>query len=97
MTGLLPIVEQLCDCQTDAERADWLLRVPQGVIYRDHAAICMVLRTAGFLAGVDYLDAELAALNSTRTEQGCWRDSVLLTIGAARAAMLDVARKGGAA
>ncbi|WP_197433506.1 hypothetical protein, partial [Agrobacterium vitis] len=68
---------------------------PQGVIYRDNAAIRMVLRTTGFLIGVDYLDAELAALNSTRTEQGCWRDSVLLSIGVARAALLDVARKGG--
>ncbi|MUZ65318.1 hypothetical protein GOZ98_21570 [Agrobacterium vitis] len=96
MTDMLPIVEQLCDCRTDAERADWLLRVPQGVIYRDHAAIRTVLRTAGFLAGVDYLDAEFAAINSTRGWQGCWRDSVLLTVGAARATMLDVVRKGGA-
>ncbi|MCM2438730.1 hypothetical protein HGO34_03230 [Agrobacterium vitis] len=95
MTALLPIVEQLCDCQTDAERADWLLRVPQGVICRDNAVIRMVLRTAGFLIGVEYIDAELAALNSTRTEQGCWRDSVLLSIGATRAALLDVVCKGG--
>ncbi|MBB4007790.1 hypothetical protein [Allorhizobium taibaishanense] len=97
MSGLLPIVEQLEDCQTDAERAEWLLRVPMGVIYRDQAEIRLVLRTAGFLAGVSYLDVEFAAINSTRSGQGCWRDGVLLTVGAARAAMLDVARNDGAA
>ncbi len=48
MTDLMPIVEILADCQTDAARADWLLRAPQGVIYRDHTTIRRVLQEAHF-------------------------------------------------
>ena len=38
MNALLPIVEELADCETDAQRADWLLRVPASIISRDSAA-----------------------------------------------------------
>jgi hypothetical protein len=70
MTGLLPIVEQLADCRTHVERAEWLLRSPIQVLDRENGTIRAILRKAGFLAGVDYLDAEISAMRSVRSETG---------------------------
>ncbi|MFK0384973.1 hypothetical protein [Agrobacterium sp. NPDC090273] len=95
MSDLMPIVELLADCQTDAERADWLLRAPQGVIYRDHAAIRRVLQAAQFSLGVDALDLEFAAINATRLPDGGLPHTVVLGVHAVRSFLRDVARKGG--
>lgn len=97
MTALLPIVEQLYDCQTDAERADWLLRVPHGIILRDLSTIRMALRGAGFRAGVACLEAEFAALNATRLPDGRLPEAQELAVQEARFFLMDVMRKGGAA
>lgn len=70
MTDLLPLVELLRDCETDAERAAWLFAVPLGVILRDHMAIRDLLEAAGFEAGVKCLDAELATLHCRRSADG---------------------------
>lgn len=95
MNGLLPIVELLADCKTDAERAQWLLSVPQGVVYRDHAAIRAVLRKAQFALGVECLEVEFAAINATRLSDGELPHSVTLSIRAVRSFLRDVVRKGG--
>ncbi|MCM2292278.1 hypothetical protein NAC44_08050 [Allorhizobium sp. BGMRC 0089] len=95
MSGDLPIIDQLYDCQSDAERADWLLRVPQAVLLRDEMAIRLALRAAGFLAGVDYLDCELSALRSVRGAKGSWRDGVCLSVGALRQHLHHIAKGGG--
>ena len=96
MTDLMPIVEILADCQTDAARADWLLRAPQGVIYRDHTTIRRVLQEAHFTLGVDALDVEFAAINATRLPDGGLPHSVVLGVHAVRSFLRDVVRKGGA-
>jgi hypothetical protein len=97
MTDILPIVEQLYDCQTDAERADWLLRVPQGVILRDLSTIRTALRTAGFLAGVACLEVEFAALNATRLPDGGLPEAHVAAVKDARRFLEGLAQKGGAA
>jgi len=96
MTELMPIVEILADCQTDAARADWLLRAPQGVIYRDHTDIRRVLQAAHFSLGVDALDVEFAAINATRLPDGGLPHTVVLGVHAVRSFLRDVVRKGGA-
>ncbi|OLP44142.1 hypothetical protein [Rhizobium oryziradicis] len=96
MTALLPIVEQLYDCQTDAERAAWLLGVPQGIILRDLSAILIALRRAGFLAGIACLEAEFAALNATRLADGRLPEAHELAVNEARRFLADVAQNGGA-
>lgn len=96
MTALLPIVELLADCQSDAERADWLLRVPQGVIYRDVCAIRRILQEARFSLGVEALEGEFAAINATRLPDGRLPRTVVLRLDASRSFLRDVARKGGA-
>ncbi|WP_183721186.1 hypothetical protein [Rhizobium sp. BK060] len=67
---MLPLVDILSDLLTHAERAEWLTRVPDGVVFRDHMDIRKVLQAAGFGAGVAYLDARLAAVNSVRLPDG---------------------------
>ena len=95
MTILLPIVEELADCQTDAQRADWLLRVPVGVIYRDSSAIRRILMEARFTLGVQALDVEFAAINASRLPDGGLPQTVVLGVQAVRAFLRDIARKGG--
>lgn len=97
MRNMLPIVEQLYDCQTDAERAAWLLQVPQGIILRDLSTIRTALRGAGFLAGVACLEVEFAALNATRLPDGRLPEAQELAVHEARFFLKDVVRKGGAA
>jgi hypothetical protein len=97
MTDILPIVEQLYDCQTDAERADWLLRVPQGVILRDLSTIRTALRTAGFLAGVACVEVEFAALNATRLPDGGLPEAHERAVKNARIFLKTIVCKGGLA
>lgn len=70
MTGMLPVVELLLDCKTDAERARWLLTVPLIVLYRDQVAIRQALRAASFEDGVRLMDAEIAGLTAVRLRSG---------------------------
>jgi hypothetical protein len=97
MTALLPIVEQLYDCQTDAERAAWLLQVPQGVILRDLSSIRTVLRGAGFLAGVACLEVEFAALNATRLPDGRLPEAHEAAVKDARCFLETLRQEGGTA
>ena len=95
MTGMLPITEILDDCETDARRAQWLLSVPSFVFYRDQCAIRRVLRVAGFLKGVELLDAELALMLSTRDVNGEPPAIASATVSAMRSFMRTLVRKGG--
>ena len=90
MSHLLPIVEELAGCATDAERAGWLLAVPDGVILRDTGDIRRLLREAGFLLGVEFVDVRFSALCSTRTPEGTLKPSISERLEAARAAMIAV-------
>ncbi len=67
MTELLPIIEQLADAKTDAERADWLLHAPYSILLTYQIIIGQRLRYAGFTFGAEYLDVVLACLRSVRS------------------------------
>ncbi len=95
MSALLPIVEELADCETDAQRADWLLRVPAGVICRDSSAIRRVLMEARFTLGVEAFEVEFAAINATRLADGGLPQTVVLGVQAVRSFLRDIVRKGG--
>lgn len=88
MSHLLPIVEELAGYATDAERAAWLLAVPDGVILRDSGDIRRLLREAGFLLGVEFLNARFAALCSTRTGLGALQPAISEQLDATRAVMI---------
>lgn len=97
MTGISPIIEQLEDCRSDAERARWLLNVPTFIFYREQLAIGRALRAAGFKHGEQLLDMEISALLSVRDRAGRLPADVDISLVAARAFMETLARKGGAA
>lgn len=96
MSQLLPIIEELADCEADAQRADWLLRVPAGVICRDSSAIRRILMEARFTLGVQAFDLEFAALNATRLADGGLPQTVVLGVQAVRSFLREIVRKGGA-
>lgn len=95
MTGMLPIIEVLEDCETDAKRAQWLLHVPSFVFYRSQVDIRRVLRAAGFIKGVELLDLELSLLLSTRDSDGQPPAQIAMTVNAMRGFMRSLVRKGG--
>lgn len=77
---MLPLLDILADASTDSERADWLRRAPDGVVFRDHMDIRKLLQAASFDAGVNYLDARLAAVNSVRTPDGAMPQTRILAL-----------------
>lgn len=97
MTGMLPIIELLEDCDTDAKRAQWLLQVPSFVFYRSLTDIRRVLRAAGFLKGVELLEMEFTLLVATRGADGQPPAEVITNVNAMRGFMRTLVRKGGLA
>jgi hypothetical protein len=95
MSTLLPIVEELADCETDAQRADWLLRVPASVICRDSSAIRRILMEARFTFGVQAFEVEYSALHATRLAEGALPQTVILSVIAIRSLLREIVRKGG--
>ena len=67
---LLPIIEELADAADHAARARWLLACPFSIMLTYDMTIRNRLRHAGFLAGVEYVDAIGVVLRSTRDEHG---------------------------
>jgi hypothetical protein len=65
-----PIVEQLLNAQTDAERAQWLLHVPLSFIVKRHEEVRDALSDAGYRNGLNYVDVLLAVLSMRRDADG---------------------------
>lgn len=95
MTGISPVIEQLQDCRTDAERARWLLNIPTFTFYREQTAIYRALRKAGFIRGEQLVDLEISALLSVRDHFGRLPADFEDLLNAARTFMETLARKGG--
>ncbi|MBO9099983.1 MULTISPECIES: hypothetical protein [unclassified Rhizobium] len=70
MSGLLPILDELADCQTNLQRAQWLFACPFGILQGHGYRIKEILNDAGFMAGVEYVDLERAALMAVRDAMG---------------------------
>jgi hypothetical protein len=70
VTGNLPLIDILADCQTHGERAEWLLACPLAILREHSLSIRIVLQRAGFHPGITYVEAERAALSATRLPNG---------------------------
>lgn len=92
MSNLVPIIEELENARTDAERARWLLQCPHGYLGKYEMTIRNRLRNAGFLAGVDYLETERAAIWMVRDDDGSISAAAAEVITSARARMMAIAR-----
>ncbi|MGM4909140.1 hypothetical protein [Rhizobium sp. 768_B6_N1_8] len=77
------------ECANDAERARWLLTSSIECLLQNQSFIRIVSRQSGFLAGIEYLDAELAHFRAPRTDDGETVD--LITIKTARGRMDRIA------
>lgn len=91
MNELLPIIEELANTRTDAERARWLLRCPPGYLGKYEATIRGRLRAAGFLRGVDYLETERLVIWMPRRDDGTLSDKAGELLRGERAAMMAIA------
>lgn len=92
MSHLLPLVEELADCTGDAARADWLLRVSDGVVMRDFDSIRVILQKAQFRAGVAFLRLRYSVLHATRNACGELPVPIAAEILRHRRDMIAVAR-----
>ncbi|KQY71338.1 hypothetical protein ASD52_06545 [Ensifer sp. Root142] len=91
MTALSPIVEELYNATDDAERARWLLTVPQSVLYRDQVMIRPALLRAGMRTALNYLAVEVAACCAVRRPDGSLRPEITHSRETARIELLAVA------
>ena len=76
MTDVLPIVEELANCVTHAERAALLLCAPPFLFHREHVQLRQILKAANHHAGIAYVEAKLAEQSATRQPDG----STVITI-----------------
>lgn len=94
MSSYLPIIDILIAAKSDRERAEWLSRVPLGVIKRDSLDIGAILKSSGFAAGYDHFSALLAEIDSTRTADGLPTQTVRMATEYTRLAMWGAVKKG---
>lgn len=94
MTIMLPIIEQLANAPNHAERARWLLRVPEHVLSRDQVVIHALLAAADFQDGLKALAAEVAASSAVRDERGGIPQAIRFTREYARIGLAILARDG---
>jgi hypothetical protein len=90
MTG--PLIDELAGLETDAARAAWLLRYPLGHLPANHLRLKAVLSGCQFMAGANYVDAELAAVLAVRTAEGDVPPEKMLGVHFWRSTMREVAR-----
>ena len=96
MSNMLPIVEELADCQTHAERADWLMACSYGVIHREHMNIRRILQAARLVEGIAYLEAVLSMTNARRLRDGSVPITIRTSVNMAEVDLKIAARKGAA-
>ena len=83
MNELLPIIEQLADCRTHTERAEWLLSCPVIYLRQYDSTIRNRLYLAGFHIGIAYLDDMRTHMCATRDpETGVFRPETQEAIAA---------------
>lgn len=78
----LPI--DLADCETDAQRARWLLCCPPERLILYDRAIRLWLNLARFEDGLSYLDTILLILRDTRRDDGNFSNSMNFAVANGR-------------
>ena len=90
-----PIVEQLADAQTNEKRKTWLLSCPLYHFVADYHDIVRILRSAGYLAGVDYVERERVGLMARRNTSGMLPETVIFNQHLARGDLIIFQRRAG--
>lgn len=91
MNPLVPIIEELEACRSDAARARWLLQCPPGYLGKYEMTIRNRLRSAGFLAGVEALETERLVIWMPRKADGSLSDKARELLEQSRAILIAIA------
>lgn len=94
MSNLLPIIEELANARTDAERASWLLQCPPGYLGKYEMTIRNRLMISGFHAGLAYLETERLVIWMPRACDGSLSEKASELVAQARAIMMAIAEGG---
>jgi hypothetical protein len=94
MSNLVPIIEELENCRTAAERARWLLQCPSGYLGKYEMTIRNRLRIAGFVAGVDALETERLVIWMPRKPDGGLSDKAAEMLSQSRQILVIIAEGG---
>ncbi|MBB3608651.1 hypothetical protein [Rhizobium sp. BK602] len=95
MSDFLPILEELEQCQSHAERRAWLMSVPNYVFHREHLNLRRILDAAGHHAAIAYAQAKLAEQTATRLADGSIPITILSAVYIAETDLKISAREGG--
>jgi hypothetical protein len=91
MSNLVPIIEQLEDARSDAERARWLLQCPPGYLGKYEMTIRNRLRSSGFLVGVEALEIERLVIWMPRKTDGSLSEKAEELLSQSRAQLIAIA------
>lgn len=94
MNALVDEIAELEACRNHAERAHWLLTCSHGHLGRYEMTIRNRLMSAGFHAGIEYLDAERTAKFTRRDPDGTLPLPAADRLTAARVRMMAIAEGG---
>lgn len=96
MSDMLPILEELADCTTNAQRVEWLLCAPPYIFHREHMKLRRILRECHHQAGLAYVEAKFAEQTGTRMADGSIAITIRTAVHVAEIDLKISARKGGA-
>lgn len=91
MSNLVPIIEELENCRSDAERALWLLQCPPGYLGKYEMTIRNRLMSCGFRAGLDALEAERLVIWQPRNPDGSLGDKAVELLALSRGRLIAIA------
>ena len=89
----LPTIEEISRMSSDAERANWLMRAPDSIVFGWVASIRAELERSVFPEGVAYLERRFASTMAIRTPEGHLPHSIVMGVYHAEGVMRDAARR----
>lgn len=91
MSNLVPIIEELANARSDAERALWLLQCPPGYLGKYEMTIRNRLMSVGFTAGLDALETERLVIWMPRKADGSLSDKAADLLEQSRKILMEIA------
>ena len=91
MSNLVPIIEELENCHSDAERARWLLQCPPGYLGKYEMTIRNRLMSRGFREGLDALEIERLVIWQPRNADGSLGDKAVELLAQSRGWLIAIA------
>lgn len=94
MNNLVPIIEELENCRSHAERALWLLQCPPGYLGKYEMTIRNRLMSSGFREGLDALETERLVIWMPRAADGGLSEKAAEMLAQSRAILISIAEGG---